>query len=68
MWAIGRARCRRLARVLIVAEAMHDTARHDVTELQAALAGELQSLWGAKVRSAMLTPDAPRFDSGGPPS
>jgi DNA/RNA-binding domain of Phe-tRNA-synthetase-like protein len=56
------------AQVLIVAEAMHDTARHDVTELLAALAGELQSLWGAKVRSAMLTPDAPRFDSVGPPT
>jgi len=42
------------ARVLIVAEAMHDTAAHDVPELLGALVGELRSLWGARVRSAVL--------------
>ena len=29
------------------------------------LAGELRSLWGARVRSAVLTEDAPAFESAG---
>jgi hypothetical protein len=54
--------------VLIVAEAMHDTAAHDVRELLNALAGELGALWGARVRSAVLTKDAPVFECHpGPP-
>jgi DNA/RNA-binding domain of Phe-tRNA-synthetase-like protein len=51
------------AEVLIVAEAMHDTAAHDVPELLGALAGELRSLRGAQVRSAVLTKEAPGFES-----
>ncbi len=51
--------------VLIVAEAMHETAAHDVAELLDALTGELRSLWSARVRTAMLTKDAPLFDGAG---
>jgi DNA/RNA-binding domain of Phe-tRNA-synthetase-like protein len=50
---------------LIVAEAMHETAAHDVAELLDALTGELRSLWGARVRTAVLAKDAPVFDSAG---
>jgi DNA/RNA-binding domain of Phe-tRNA-synthetase-like protein len=50
------------ARVLIVAEAMHDTAAHDVPELLGALAGEISALWDARVRSAVLTKEAPVFE------
>ena len=53
------------ARVLIVAEAMHETAAHDVPELLAALAGELTALWVTKVRRAVLTKDAPAFECTG---
>jgi DNA/RNA-binding domain of Phe-tRNA-synthetase-like protein len=53
------------AEVLIVAEAMHDTAAHDVPELLGALAGEVRSLWGAQVRSAVLTKDVPGFECTG---
>ena len=50
------------ARVLIVLEAMHDTAAHDVPELLGALAGEISALWDARVRSAVLTTEAPVFE------
>ena len=53
------------ARVLIVAEAMHEAAVHDVPELQAALAGELTALWVTKVRRAVLTKGAPAFECAG---
>lgn len=42
-------------RVLIVAEAMHADAVRDVRALLAAVTGELVVLWGARVRSQMLT-------------
>ena len=50
------------SQVLIVAEGMHDTAAHDVPELLGALVGELRSLWGARVRSTVLTKEAPGFE------
>ena len=53
------------AEVLIVAEAMHDTAAHDVPELLGALAGELRSLWGAGARDAVLTKEVPGFECVG---
>jgi DNA/RNA-binding domain of Phe-tRNA-synthetase-like protein len=53
------------ARASIVAEAMHATAADDVRELIGALAGELQALWDARSRSAMLTKDAPLFQHTG---
>jgi len=46
---------------LIVAEAMHDSAPSDMTELATALAGELDALWGNKPAVAVLTPSSPRF-------
>lgn len=49
------------ARVLIVAEAMHAGAAHDVADLMAVLGRELPALWGAPVRSQVLTRDAPEF-------
>jgi hypothetical protein len=47
--------------VLIVAEGMHDAAGREVPELIDALERELTALWGARVRSALLTKDAPVF-------
>jgi DNA/RNA-binding domain of Phe-tRNA-synthetase-like protein len=47
--------------VLIVAEAMHDSAASDVRELTAAIAGELAAVWSAAPASAVLTPASPRF-------
>lgn len=49
-------------RVLIVAEGMHDAAGREVPELIDALERELTALWGARVRSALLTREAPGFD------
>ncbi|MEU6729685.1 phenylalanine--tRNA ligase beta subunit-related protein [Nonomuraea wenchangensis] len=52
------------ADVLIVAEALHETARADIESLMDALAAELTTLWPAtSPRPAILTPTAPRFDT-----
>jgi DNA/RNA-binding domain of Phe-tRNA-synthetase-like protein len=51
------------ATVLIVAEAMHETAANDVGRLVDTLAGELRAVWTIAPRTAMLTPDAPRFET-----
>ncbi|QFZ21514.1 B3/B4 domain-containing protein [Saccharothrix syringae] len=51
--------------VLIVAEAVHDTAVADVRELTAVLAGEVAGLWSVEPRSAVLDADGARFDLGG---
>jgi DNA/RNA-binding domain of Phe-tRNA-synthetase-like protein len=48
--------------VLIVAEAMHPSARADVERLTAAIADELQATWSAAPRAAILTESLPRFD------
>jgi DNA/RNA-binding domain of Phe-tRNA-synthetase-like protein len=53
------------SRVLIVAEGMHDAAAHEVPELLGSLTTELQALWGARARSAVLTQDAPAFAYAG---
>lgn len=47
--------------VLIVAEALHDSAAADVPELMAAIAAELGTVWSAAAEPAVLTPAAPRF-------
>jgi DNA/RNA-binding domain of Phe-tRNA-synthetase-like protein len=47
--------------VLIVAEAMHASARADIEELTATLAAELQRLWRTTAKTALLSHDAPRF-------
>src|SRR5580692_4070677 len=44
---------------LIVAEALHDSASADVTDLLATLAAELQALWTIKPQTAILTAAAP---------
>jgi DNA/RNA-binding domain of Phe-tRNA-synthetase-like protein len=49
------------SRVLIVAEALHDGAAHDVREVVATLEHELQTIWGLNTRSAILSRDAPVF-------
>jgi len=48
--------------VLIVAEAMHASARADIERLTATLADELRATWSASPRTAILTESAPRFD------
>jgi DNA/RNA-binding domain of Phe-tRNA-synthetase-like protein len=50
------------ARVLIVAEALHDGAATDVPELVATLERELQSIWRVPTRSAILSREAPVFE------
>lgn len=50
------------ARVLVVAEGMHDAAAHEVPELLGELEREIAALWGAPVRSAVLTQEASGFD------
>jgi DNA/RNA-binding domain of Phe-tRNA-synthetase-like protein len=50
--------------VLIVAEALHESATADVTELMAAVTGELTASWSAPSPTAMLTKAAPRFTFG----
>jgi DNA/RNA-binding domain of Phe-tRNA-synthetase-like protein len=47
--------------VLIVAEALHESAAADVAELMAAVTGELTAFWSAPSPAAMLTAAAPRF-------
>jgi DNA/RNA-binding domain of Phe-tRNA-synthetase-like protein len=49
------------AAVLIVAEAMHDSASSDVPKLIAAVAGELNAIWSAEPVTAVLSQSAPRF-------
>lgn len=48
--------------VLIVAEAMHDSARADVEALLAEINEELRVVWSVTPSSALLTPSSSRFD------
>jgi DNA/RNA-binding domain of Phe-tRNA-synthetase-like protein len=48
--------------VLIVAEALHETARDDITRLLATLSEEFESVWGSEHRGALLSRTAPRFE------
>lgn len=48
--------------VLIVAEAMHDTAGDDVPKLIGTIAAELASIWSIEGRQGRLTASSPRFD------
>lgn len=52
----------RTTSALIVAEAMHESAAKDVTELVAALSDEISAAWPVKPESAILSRAAPRFD------
>lgn len=48
--------------VLIVAEALHETAANDVARLTAMLAGAVGEIWNTPVKSAVLSRAAPRFE------
>ncbi|MGW0195375.1 B3/B4 domain-containing protein [Nonomuraea sp. NPDC003201] len=48
--------------VLIVAEALHDTAGKDVDSLLATLTDELSAVWPVTPESAILGPSEPRFE------
>ena len=48
--------------VLIVAEAMHDSADADVARLIDTVATELAAVWPAEARKAILSRSSPRFD------
>jgi DNA/RNA-binding domain of Phe-tRNA-synthetase-like protein len=48
--------------VLIVAEALHDSAAADVPELVAAIAAELTAAWSGTPRTAILSPSAPSLE------
>jgi DNA/RNA-binding domain of Phe-tRNA-synthetase-like protein len=49
---------------LIVAEGLHGSASADITELTAAVAGDLTELWSAEPAVAVLSQAAPRFTFG----
>jgi DNA/RNA-binding domain of Phe-tRNA-synthetase-like protein len=48
--------------VLIVAEAMHDSAEADVARLTATIAEELDAVWSTSARSALLSASSSRFE------
>ncbi|MFC4119332.1 B3/4 domain-containing protein [Nonomuraea zeae] len=48
--------------VLIVAEALHDSAGADIGSLMAALTEELTALWPVAPKQAILAASSPRFD------
>jgi len=50
------------ANVLIVAEAMHDSASSDVPRLTSAIAVELGAIWPVVVKTRILSRSAPRFE------
>ena len=50
--------------VLIVAEALHDSAPADVTDLLAAVTSELTACWSAPSPATVLSQAAPRFTFG----
>ncbi len=49
-------------RVLIVAEALHDSAQTDMERLRARIVNEISAVWSASPRSAILTSASPRFE------
>jgi DNA/RNA-binding domain of Phe-tRNA-synthetase-like protein len=51
------------ATALIVAEALHDQAPHDIPELVKTLTAELGAIWSVTPQTAILTPASPRFTS-----
>ncbi|WP_214415710.1 B3/B4 domain-containing protein [Sphaerisporangium fuscum] len=50
------------AEIFVIAEAMHESAQEDVAKLTATVADELDALWHAAPRTAILGPSSPRFD------
>ncbi|MGH3396734.1 MAG: phenylalanine--tRNA ligase beta subunit-related protein [Streptosporangiaceae bacterium] len=49
--------------VLMVAEAMHESAAADVAALIAEISAELAATWPLSPHSALLSPDRPRFEA-----
>ncbi|GGV10783.1 B3/B4 domain-containing protein [Streptomyces spectabilis] len=47
--------------VLIITEALHDTAPQDVRKLVSSLADELRTVWSVEPTTAVLTQEAPAF-------
>jgi DNA/RNA-binding domain of Phe-tRNA-synthetase-like protein len=54
----------RTAAVLIVAEALHDSAASDIKELTAAIAAELAAIWSITPQATILTRSGPGFTFG----
>jgi len=52
--------------VIIVAEALHDSAAADIGELMAAIAAEVRAAWSCPPSPAVLTRASPRFTFGPP--
>ena len=48
--------------VLIVAEALHETAASDIAKLIDAVAAELANIWSIEAKQGLLSPSSPRFD------
>jgi DNA/RNA-binding domain of Phe-tRNA-synthetase-like protein len=48
--------------VLIVAEALHETAQTDIARLAATLGEAIAEVWSGKPKSALLSRSAPRFE------
>ena len=48
--------------VLVVAESLHETAPADIERLVATLAGELEAIWHAAPKTAVLSTASPRFE------
>lgn len=50
------------SRILIVAEALHDTAPADIANLTTAIAAALSNVWSATPRTAILSQPSPEFE------
>ena len=48
--------------VLIIAEALHESAGSDVPKLIDAIEAELSAIWSIEARQGLLSPSSPRFD------
>ncbi|NTJ67313.1 hypothetical protein G6M50_05005 [Agrobacterium rhizogenes] len=48
--------------VLVVAEALHESADCDVPKLVDAIAAELVAIWSIEAKRGLLSPSSPRFD------
>jgi DNA/RNA-binding domain of Phe-tRNA-synthetase-like protein len=56
------------ATALIVAEALHDQAPHDIPELVKTLTAELEAIWPVTPQTAILTAASPRFATSSQPT
>jgi len=48
--------------IMIVAEAMHDSASADIAKLTAAISQELNAIWSITPKTAILSQSSPRFE------